>query len=75
LCLAIPGKVIGINGNRATIEYGEGIRNQANVSLVDVSIGDYVLVHAGFAIKVMDEDEASRTLDVWKEMLAAEGGS
>jgi hydrogenase expression/formation protein HypC len=74
LCLAIPGRVIDIDGNHATVEYGEGVRNRANISLVEVQVGDYVLVHAGFAIKVMDESEARKTLDVWKEMLSAEGG-
>jgi hydrogenase expression/formation protein HypC len=73
LCLAIPGKVIGIDGDRATVEYGEGVRNQANISLVDVKVSDYVLVHAGFAIKVMDRSEAKKTIEVWEEVLAAEG--
>ena len=47
--------------------------NKANVSMVDVKIGDYVLVHAGFAIKVMSEEDAKETLSVWEEMLALEG--
>lgn len=54
------------------MEYGEGVRNKANVTLVDVKVGDYVLVHAGFAIKVMNKSEATETLAVWKEFLEME---
>jgi len=70
MCLAIPGKIITIDGDKANIEYGEGVVNKANVSMVDVKIGDYVLVHAGFAIKVLSEADAKETLAVWEEMLA-----
>jgi hydrogenase expression/formation protein HypC len=73
MCLAIPGKIIEINGDVADVEYGEGVVNKANVSMVEVQIGDYVLVHAGFAIKVMSEEDAKQTLSVWEEMLALEG--
>ena len=69
MCLAIPGKIIEINGDKANIEYGEGVINKANVSMVDVKIGDYVLVHAGFAIKVLSEADAMKTIAVWEEML------
>lgn len=72
MCLAIPGKIIEINGDKANIEYGEGVVNKANVSMVDVKIGDYVLVHAGFAIKVLSEKDAKETIAVWEEMLALE---
>ncbi|KYK26925.1 MAG: hypothetical protein AYK23_00605 [Candidatus Proteinoplasmatales archaeon SG8-5] len=72
MCLAIPGKIIEINGDVANVEYGEGVVNKANVSMVDVNLGDYVLVHAGFAIKVMSEADAKQTLAVWEEMLEME---
>ena len=74
MCLAIPGKVIDIDDAKATVEYTEGVRNQANITLVDVKVGDYVLVHAGFAIKVLDEEEARKTLSVWSELLEMEEG-
>lgn len=75
MCLAVPGKILEINGDKATVEYGEGVTNKANITLVEVEIGSYVLVHAGFAIKVLDEKEALETIEVWKQVLdAADGG-
>jgi hydrogenase expression/formation protein HypC len=76
VCLAIPGKVVEIDSksHHATVDYGDGTKRQANISLVDVKIGDYVLVHAGFAIEVLDEKEAMETLDLFREMLSAEEG-
>lgn len=56
MCLAYPGKIESIDGDRAVIDFG-GIKKEANVSLADVKEGDYVMVHAGFAIeKVTNED-------------------
>jgi len=69
MCLAIPGRIIEISGDKARVQYGEGVTNTANVSLVDVSVGDYVLVHAGFAIQVLSEKEAAETISLWNEML------
>ena len=73
MCLAIPGKIVKIDSENqhATIDYGDGTRRQANVSLVDVKKGDFVLVHAGFAIEVLDKKEAMETLDLFREMLSA----
>lgn len=75
MCLAIPGKIIEIDtkNEHATIEYGEGTVRKANVTLVNAKIGDYVLVHAGFAIEVLDEKEAKETLKLFREMLLMEG--
>ena len=72
VCLAIPGKIIEIDKNKehATIDYGDGTRRKANVSLVKVKVGDYILVHAGFAIEVLNEKEAEETLDLFREMLS-----
>jgi hydrogenase expression/formation protein HypC len=73
VCLAIPGKIVEIDteNQHATIDYGDGTKRQANVSLVDVKKGDFVLVHAGFAIEVLDKKEAMETLDLFREMLSA----
>ena len=68
MCLAVPGKVLSIEGDTAVVDYG-GIRRSANVSLVDAKVGSYVLIHAGYAIEVLDEEEARRTLELWNEVL------
>mgnify|MGYP001220178732 CR=1 FL=1 len=72
MCLAIPGKIIELDKKKqnATVDYGSGTRRKANVSLVQVKIGDYILVHAGFAIQVLDKKEAQETLALFKEMLS-----
>ena len=77
MCLAIPGKIVEIDKNKehAIVDYGEGTKRKANITLVKVKIGDYILVHAGFAIEVLDEKEAKETLDLFREMLnLGEGG-
>ena len=73
MCLAIPGKVIDIDSktNHATVDYGDGTKRKVNVSLVDAKVGKYVLVHAGFAIEVLDKKEAQETLNLFREMLSA----
>ena len=75
MCLAIPGKVVSINPKtgHAQVDYGEGTARTVNVSLVEVKVGQYVLVHAGFAIQVLDKKEAEETLALFKEMLAMGG--
>lgn len=75
MCLAIPGKIVEINKDQehAIVDYGDGTKRKANVTLVNVKIGDYVLVHAGFAIEVLNEKEAQETLDLFREMLSAGG--
>lgn len=76
MCLAIPGKIIELDraSQTAMVDYGSGTRRKANVSLVNVKKGDYVLVHAGFAIQVLDETEAQETLALFREMLSKEEG-
>ncbi|MBA3045838.1 MAG: HypC/HybG/HupF family hydrogenase formation chaperone [Candidatus Thermoplasmatota archaeon] len=73
MCLAVPGKVIEITEDKAIIEYSEGVTNVANISLVEVKLGDYVLVHAGFAIRILSESDALETIALWNEMLEAGG--
>ena len=71
MCLAVPAKILEINGDLAKVDFG-GVTREINVTLVNVKIGDYVLVHAGYAIQVIDEREAKETLALWKEILEAE---
>jgi hydrogenase expression/formation protein HypC len=72
MCLAIPAKVISLKDNVAQVDFGEGVLREVNVTLVDAKVGDYVLVHAGYAIQVLSEEEAHETLKLWSEILEAE---
>lgn len=58
MCLAIPGKVIKIEGSTATIEYNKELQREANCSLIVCKIGDYVIVQAGFVIEIVNERRA-----------------
>ncbi|MDI6886938.1 MAG: HypC/HybG/HupF family hydrogenase formation chaperone [archaeon] len=73
MCLAIPAKVVEISKEegartRGKADFG-GVFREVDLSLVDAKVGDYVIVHAGFAIEVLDEQEAQETLELWKELL------
>lgn len=71
MCLAVPARVMVINGEEAILDYG-GVKRRANISMLsDVRVGDYVLVHVGYAISKMEEEEALETLKLWDEMLNA----
>jgi len=77
MCLAIPGKVVSIessNGQRVgRIEFG-GIVRQASLDFVpEAEVGDYVMVHVGFAISLVDAEEAERTYQLLEEIGALEG--
>lgn len=74
VCLAIPGKIVEIDNDKehAIVDYGDGTKRKANITLVDAKIGEYILVHAGFAIEVLNEKEALETLDLFREMLSGE---
>jgi hydrogenase expression/formation protein HypC len=69
MCLAIPALIVSIEGNRANVDFGQNVFRDVNVSLVDVKVGDYVIVHAGYAIQIVKEEDAIETLRVWKEVL------
>lgn len=70
MCLAIPARIIDRKGDRARVDFGDGVVREVNVSLVDAGVGDHVIVHAGFAIEVLDEKEAKETLRLWEEILS-----
>jgi hydrogenase expression/formation protein HypC len=70
MCLAIPAKILSIEGTTAQLEMA-GNRLAADVSMVpDAGVGDYVMVHAGFAMQKYDEDEALKTLEFFREVAA-----
>jgi hydrogenase expression/formation protein HypC len=71
MCLAVPGKVLEIDGDTARVDFG-GITREANVVLVpEAAVDSYVLVHAGFAIQVLNEAEAEETLSLFRELAEA----
>ena len=72
MCLAIPARVVNLEGNKAKVDFGEGVLRDVNITLVNANIGNYVLVHAGYAIQKLDEKDALETLALWKEILKAE---
>lgn len=68
MCLAIPAKVIKIKGDTATVDVS-GIRREINILLCpQVKVGDYVIVHAGFALKIIDKKYARETLKIFKDI-------
>jgi hydrogenase expression/formation protein HypC len=68
MCLAVPMKVLKIENNKAVVEL-EGITRKARVDLIpDLKVGDYVIVHAGFAIEKIDEKMAKEVQEVFREI-------
>ena len=68
MCLAVPGKVVSIQDNMATVDM-QGVRTEADISLLDdLKVGQYVIIHTGFAIQKYDEEDALETLRLFKEI-------
>ncbi len=70
MCLSVPGKVVEIKNNMAKVEVGGVIRDVSMDVCPDVAVGEYVLIHTGFAIQKLDEKEALETLDLLRKMAA-----
>ena len=69
MCLAIPGQVVELKEDHmAIVDYG-GTRREANIMYVQPEVGDWVVVHAGFALQILDEEEAMETLALWDEAI------
>ena len=73
MCLGIPMKIISIDGTNIVAEV-DGVKRNASLMILDeeVELGDYVVVHAGFAISKLDEKEALETLDLMREAFPVE---
>ena len=71
MCLAVPAEVKSIDGVMANVDFG-GVTRTANISLVDAKVGDFVIVHAGYAIQILDREEAEKTLELFRQMLEME---
>ena len=70
MCLAIPSKIVHIEKNMATIDV-DGIRREVSLLLVEeAKVGDYVIVHAGFALHTIDEKAAMETLEILRQAVA-----
>ncbi|UCC18627.1 MAG: HypC/HybG/HupF family hydrogenase formation chaperone [Promethearchaeota archaeon] len=68
MCLAIPGKILEINENSALVDF-DGIKQNVIIALIqNPEIGKYVIVHAGYAIEMMNEEEAKVAIAQWKEL-------
>lgn len=71
MCLAVPAEIKSISGTTGEADFG-GVTRSVNLSLVEADVGDYVIVHAGYAIEVMNREEAEKTLELFREMLSQE---
>lgn len=68
MCLAVPVEVLSIEGPEAEVDFA-GVRRRVSVVLTpEVRVGDYVVVHTGFAISVLDQEEAEETLKLFREL-------
>jgi hydrogenase expression/formation protein HypC len=68
MCLAIPGKILNIDGNSALVDF-DGIKQKVIIALIqDPEVGKFVIVHAGYAIEQMDEKDALEAIEQWKEL-------
>ncbi|MEA1866879.1 MAG: HypC/HybG/HupF family hydrogenase formation chaperone [Thermodesulfobacteriota bacterium] len=72
MCLAIPAKVTNIEGDMATIEVARVVRSVSLMLVTDVVVGDYVIVHAGFAIHKVDPEEAQESLELLRQLATAQ---
>jgi hydrogenase expression/formation protein HypC len=72
MCLAVPLRIVRIEGDMAEVELGGVLRQVSLVLTPEAQVGDYVLVHTGFAISRLDEHEAQETLALFAELEEAE---
>lgn len=70
MCLGVPGKVIEVAGNVATVDFW-GVRRQVQLDVIDepVAPGDYILNHVGFAIRRIPESEIAETLALYEQLI------
>jgi len=69
MCIAIPARVVEVKGDIGRVDFGGGLEKDVNLMLVEVEPGDYVIVHAGCAIEVVEKEEALKSIEYFKEML------
>ncbi len=73
MCVGVPMQVVSIDGDFAMTEV-DGVKREASLMMLDqeVKVGDFVIVHAGFAISKLDEEEAKATLELMREVYSPE---
>jgi hydrogenase expression/formation protein HypC len=72
MCLGVPAKILETGDGAAVVQLG-GVRREISVMLIDdVSVGEWVIVHAGFAIEKLSEEEAEHTLALFREIADAD---
>ena len=75
MCLAIPVRVVELRGDATALVDLDGIRKEISLALVDgVQVGDYVILHVGYALSRLDPEEAERTLALFAELPRAGAG-
>jgi hydrogenase expression/formation protein HypC len=70
MCLAIPGKIVEVNGDEAVIDYGGTKQKIKTMMTPEIKVGDYALVHTGFTIRILEEKEALESIETWNELLS-----
>jgi hydrogenase expression/formation protein HypC len=74
MCLAVPVKVVSVQGNQAEVDIG-GVGRKVDISMTpEAKVGDYVLLHTGYAINILDDAEAQETLSLLERMVEADEG-
>ena len=74
MCLAVPVKIISIEGDQADVDIG-GVTRRVSIALTpEAEVGNYVLLHTGYAINVLNEEEAQETLNLLERLVAAGEG-
>lgn len=68
MCLAVPGKIVEIQDMLATVDISGVVRKVSLMLLPEAKVGEFVLIHAGFAIQTIDEEEVRKTLELFKEL-------
>jgi len=77
MCLAVPGQILSITGDdpitrAGRVSFGGVVKEVSLAYVPEAAVGDYVIVHAGFALNVIDEEEAQKTLDLLRQIDALE---
>ena len=75
MCLAIPAQVVELRDNDGAVVDLAGVRKEISLALVEgIAVGDYVIVHVGYALNKLDPEEAEKTLRLFAELGVADGG-